>query len=367
MSATSESVLNTTMRKYFRGEIVAVLRSRKLLAMLESRGQITFNNSGADSGDDDMQWQVRFKQNELQGFDETTVLTFGNINRHKKATLPWRGYIMPEGMHYLDRLKNRGSEALINKWSSIAEWMMQDVRENLGPELYVDGNAAGNTQKLHGIESFMSVSGALASSLVGDPNDTYAGLATALGNYGGSWTGTWPVGSGSATYDFWSPIVVDYTNTAWPQSTKTWPYTALDATRYGLMKARRNDDVDNMISVVIHEQEMFRNFVTLFQTEERLNIIKGREGGSSGLVKLGFGDILNFDGTDITWEFGCPSNVGYGWCMGALELACLGEELVDVQGPSFDPASQTERFWVAMPMNLKFKTVRNFLKFSAIS
>lgn len=361
-------LVNTTITKYFRGETPAVLRKRLLLAMLESRGQITFNASGAGSGaSDDMQWQVRYLQNDLQGFDDSSVLTFAPVNRHKKAVLPWRGYMMPEGMHDLDRKKNRGEEALVDIWANKAKWIMEDIGQKLGPEMYVDGNAAGNSLKFHGIESFMSVSGTVSSSKVGNPNDTYAGLSTALGGYGGSWSGTWPDATGTATYDFWSPIVVDYTNTLWPQATKTWENTALDATRYGLMACRRNDDKDMAIDIVIHEREMFRKFVTLFQTEERIDALRGAEGGSSGALKLGFRDIVNFDGTDITWEFGVPANVGYGWCMNALEMISLDPELIDVKGPDLDPASQVWRFWATITANLKFETIRNFLKFQAIS
>lgn len=360
-------LVNTTMKKYFKGEIVAVLRKRLLLSMLEQRGQISFNASGAGDGvADDMQWQVRYLQNDLQGFDDSSVLIFSAVNRHKRAVLPWRGYAMPEGMHEIDRMKNRGPEALVNIWDTKAKDMMSDISEKLGPEMYVDGNAAGNSLKLHGIESFMSVSGALASQKVGNPNDTYAGLSTALAGYGGSWdsSAVWPDGTGSATYDFWSPIVVDYTNALWPQATKTWDNTAVDAMRYGLMAARRNDDKDNMIEIVIHEREMYRKFVTLFQTEERLPI---QPGDNTGMRKLGFKDIINFDGTDVTWEFGCPGGVGYGWCMNALEMICLNEELIDVKGPDLDPASQVWRFWATMVLNLKFRTIRNFLKFKAIS
>jgi len=360
-------LVNTTITKYIRGETPAVLRKRLLLAMLESRGLITFNASGAGSGaSDDMQWQVRFLQNDLQGFDDSSVLTFAPVNRHKKAVLPWRGYSMPEGMHDLDRKKNRGVEALVDIWANKAKWIMEDIGQKLGPEMYVDGNAAGNQLKFHGIESFMSVSGAIGGTgKVGAPNDAYAGLSTALGAYGGSWGATtWPDGTGSATYDFWSPIVVDYTNANWPQATKTWPNTCLDATRYGLMACRRNDDKDKAIDIVIHEREMYRQFVSLFQTEERIPV---GPGDSSGAVKLGFKDIINFDGTDITWEFGVPGGVGYGWCMNALELVSLDAELIDVKGPDLDPASQVWRFWATITANLKFETIRNFLKFKAIT
>ncbi len=48
-------VVNTTIRKYVRGEEVAVLRNRKLTALLLDRCRVKFNGSG-----EQLDWKVRY-------------------------------------------------------------------------------------------------------------------------------------------------------------------------------------------------------------------------------------------------------------------------------------------------------------------
>ena len=84
---------------------------------------------------------------------------------------------------------------------------MDDAKQRLPIELYIDGNEAGNEKRFHGIESFMGVSGANASQPIGTPSDTYANLVTTLQNYGGNFSGSWPSGNGDPQYDFWAPHV----------------------------------------------------------------------------------------------------------------------------------------------------------------
>lgn len=353
-------VVASTITKYFRGEVDNTMRNRKWLAILNDRGLLSFNNSGIQ-----VQWNPRYLQNTLLGFDDSDTLTFSRVNRHKNAILPWRGYAMTEQMTDREKEMNKGAEAIVKLFSNKAKWMMEDIRQQLGTELYVDGNASGNGQRWHGIESFMGISGTVSGSKAGNNSDSYAGLTTNLGTYGGTWTGNWPEGTGPTQYDFWSPLVVDYTNALWNQSTKTWAYTALDALRYGLMAGRRNDSMDKQVDLVLLDRNMYFQFVTLLSAEERLMVTPTN--GSSGLYKLGFTDTQNFDGVDVTWEYGTPANVGYGLCMNEIELMSLKGELVTVQGPVFSEEAQAWRFWTVLYSNLKFESIRNFIKWQAIS
>ena len=63
-------VVNTTTKQFLKGETVQVLRNRKLLAMLNDRGRITHNHSGTE-----VQWQVRYKQAPMIGFDDSDTMT----------------------------------------------------------------------------------------------------------------------------------------------------------------------------------------------------------------------------------------------------------------------------------------------------
>ncbi len=360
-------VAAATITKYFRGETNAVLRKRKMLAMLNDRGLIATNMSGKN-----VEWRVRYLQNQLRGFDDSTTLTFSRVNRHQVAALDWRGYEMAEGITDRETEMNKGAEAIVKLMSQKAKWMMEDCKQQLGTEIYVDGNATGNGTRFHGLESFGAYNSTLAGAPVGVPDDSYAGLATDLGDKGGSWSDTtkWPSGEGSSQYDYWSPLIVDYTSQlatasgGWAAATKTWANTAIEALSYGLLHGRKNDDVDKQVDVVFLDRELYRGLTNLLRLNERLNITPSE--GSSGLWKLGFKDIVNFDGVDVTWEFGTPANVGYGIATNEIELMSLKSELVNAKGPTFDEASQSYRFWLIVLANLKFESIRNMIFWKAI-
>jgi hypothetical protein len=122
---------------------------------------------------------------------------------------------------------------------------MDDIDDQFGDELYIDGNASGNGKRIHGIESFVRHLRGATNGYVGPAQRHLRRPPTDLGNYGGTGatlgpTSSGPPGTGDAHYDFWSPLIVDYTDTAWFAATKTWPNTCKEALRYGIIKSKKN-------------------------------------------------------------------------------------------------------------------------------
>jgi hypothetical protein len=176
-------VANTTIANYIRQEEINVLRARKLLAMLQSRGRVTMNHSGTE-----MDWKVRYRQSPMSGYADGDMLSFPRQNRHKTAKLPWRGYTATDSISKMEIEQNKGAEAIIKLIDNLAKFLMSDMSEQFGQQLYVDGNASGYTKGIHGLESFFGLTGTpAADGYVGVPSDTYAELNTGLGYYGGSW------------------------------------------------------------------------------------------------------------------------------------------------------------------------------------
>ena len=352
-------VLNTTIHKYIRDREDNVMRNRKLLAMLKSRGRVTFNESG-----DLLDWKVRFKRSPMQGFADSDTLTFPRKDRHKTAQIDWRGYAATDSMTKRERLMNKNTEAIIKTYSEIATMLMDDMEDQFSDELYIDGNATGNTKRIHGLESFLGAGSPASAGYIAAPSDTYAGLTTGLGDYGGSWSVNgssqveWPTGTGDAHYDFWSPTLVDYTDTAWAASTKTWPNTCREALRYAIVKSRKNKSKRGQVDVTFLENELYRQFEEKLEANERLVIQRGEE---DGLYKLGFKDVINFEGCDITSEYGVPSLTGYGLCMDACELRSLQGQLFVAEGPDVDISTQSSRFSIDFYGNMRFNP-RNFFK-----
>lgn len=335
MSNDWSRVVNTTISNYIRGEEVNILRNRKLTAMLKSKGRITMNWAG-----DDMNWKVRYKRAPMTGYADTDTLTFQRRDRWKTARLGWRGYSATDAMTKQERLKNRGVQAIINVYSQIAQSLLDDMQEGFSDELYIDGNATGNSKKMHGIESFCG-SGSVGT-LVAAPDDSFAGLDTDLGGYGGTWTGTWPTGVGDANYDFWSPLLVNYTGSGWSAATKTWPNTCVEALRFAIIKSMKNKTEKGKLDVFFLNDELYRQFLGLLETKQRIAIQSNTS--NSTLLKLGFTDVQNFDGIDITYEYGTPADVGYGINCDQMEIRSMQSQLFVPDGPEYDIASKSWRF-----------------------
>jgi hypothetical protein len=356
MAASWQRELNTTIHKYIRQEEENILRDRKLLAMAKSKGRITFNHGG-----DLMDWKVRYKRAPMRVFRESETLTFGRVNRWKTAQLDWRGYAATDSITKLEKLKNKGTEAIIKVFTQMTENLMADIEEHFGDELYIDGNASGNSGRLHGFESFLGTSGAATNGYVATNSDTYAGLDTALGTYGGNWdlqsaATKWPDGKGDPEYDFWTPLIVDYTDTLWSASTDTWANTCEEAIRYGINKMQKNKSRKGMMDMILLERELYRLLEEKQAAKERIVIKRGDRPG--GLVALGFEDVINIDGVDVTSEYGVPVDssgygVGYGVPMQHFELCSLQETLFKAELPDFDLASYSDRFAIDFFGNMR--------------
>jgi len=142
-------IVNTTTRKYFKGEEINILRNRKLLALMQSRGRITYNHSG-----ESMDWKVRYRRSPLVGYADGDTLTFARTNKWKTANLDWRGYTVQDSMTKVETLQNRSTEAIVKLYDNVMKILKDDIDDQFGDEFYVDGNAAGNSKRIHGFESW---------------------------------------------------------------------------------------------------------------------------------------------------------------------------------------------------------------------
>lgn len=353
-------VVNTTIRNYIREEEVNILRNRKLLALLQKKGRISFNHSGVA-----MDWKVRFRRVPLQQHAEGDTLTFGRQDRHKTAVVEWRGYAATDAMFKSEFLQNRGAEAIINLFATRSELLKQDLEDNFGEEIYKDGTLPANSKGMHGIESFMQVSGSNAGGNGAmTPNGTYAGLSTVPGYFGGTWSApsglAWPHGRGDAQYDFWSPLIIDVgdtyfgaiTNPSNPLTNNKWSLNAVEAVAFAIIKGKKSQSETGKLDVIFVAEAMYQPYLSLLRTKER--IIVERNNQVSPLVALGFTDVINQDGTDITWEYGSPSGAAYGFNCDQMQLCSQQAQLFAAEGPDFDIASSSWRWSFDFYGNMKW-------------
>lgn len=335
-------VVHSTIKKFIRQREVNTLRNRKLTALLKKRGRITFGWSGTA-----MDWKVKYKRVKLTPFADGDTLEFSRKERYKTAVLDWRGYSATDSMTKGEFLQNRNQEAIIRLYSSIAEDLMDDMEDAFGEEFYIDGSAANNSKRIHGIETFL---GATASAGNGAmiPSSTYAGLSCVPGYYGGTWDSgglpAWPHGRGDTQYDFWSPLVVAYDDAGlWGTGKDTWPETCIDAIAFGIIKSKKSKSQKGQLDVIFMDDEMYRVLIGTLRDKEQIQVNRGEK---STLVSLGFTDVTNIDGVDATWEYGLPPNVAYGFNVDMMELRSQQSQVFVPEGPDFDLGTKSWRFSV---------------------
>lgn len=351
-------LLNTTIPMYLREVEVNILKNRKLLALMQQKGRIRMNCSGTL-----VDWKVKFKRAPLTSFADGDIVSFARRDRYKTAQLPWRAYNLTDMISDMEILQNKNEEAIVKDYQEMVTNLVEDIDDEFGSELYIDGNAAGNSRKIHGLESFFATNGAASPGYM-LPGDSYANLNTAPGSYGGQWNGVWPVGSGDAHYEFFSPVIIDYTCSnaaAWSSATKTWQNTCNEALRAGIMTSQKTKSKTGMLDLILLENELFRQFKNAQDSRQQLQIHRNE---AVGLVALGFTDVVNWDGVDITTEYGMPSGIGYGFNTSQMELMSLQSQLFMSKGPYYDEDTQANKFAINYYGNARFNP-KFFLKLGA--
>jgi hypothetical protein len=357
----------TTIVNHLREEEVASLRKYKVFAALEGSGNIRTNMSGRG-----FDWEIQYRNHNPSGNNGETPRSFARQNLWKNAELEYRGAQVTDAIYKKEMLENRSAQALVNVAGKMASRLLTSMEQYLAKEWVVDGYTAGNELRFHGIESFMGTNGTInvstgaqrtanAADPFGYASDTYAGLSTVLGAYGGSQkSGVWPNGEADPEYDFYSPVIVNHTSTYFGGS--TWAANCVKAVREAIHQTRRNDTKEDQVDMVLLDRRLFIDFLNTLDSKERVIVSR-----TNGLRSYGFTDVFELDGVEISGENSIPANTGYGMAIGNIELLCMENQLMVSEGPFYDEQTQQFRYVVSTLGNLKFKTPRNFFKLTALA
>lgn len=362
----------TTLQQHIREAEPAWMRSFSMFALLEANGLIVYNQSGRG-----FDWPVEYRRHNLEGNTGETTRNFARVNRHKRAELPLnRGYQAVDSISEAERLMNRGESAIVNLWDNFIDSLNRSVKQGIAKEFFTDGNATGNETKWHGIESFMgstqtvtiTSAGAVArtanaADIVAYPNDTYAGLSTVLGNYGGEGDATlsWPRGDVDGQFDFWSPLIFHYDSTAadYPASTDTFAGQGDEVLRAAIIETQRNAPMEDHPTTCLLDRALYRQFLNAIDGKEQIRVQRGE---GLELTSLGFKNVVEFDGVEVSWDTAVPGNVGYVMNYRNIELRCMYGTVFESEGMMYDEFEQRYNAVVKNLGNLKFKSPRNFAK-----
>lgn len=365
--------IGVSIQNYLKQEELATFRKFKVFTMLEANGKTVMNNAGLG-----LNWQVRYRNQPVTGNDGTTPRVFSRQNLWVDAILPYRGYQVTDSIMKKEMLENRGQQQLIDVAGKMGQRLKESIEQHLAKEVWIDGNLPENYLRFHGIESFCGIDGTVkiddgtkraanAADMFGWPSDVYAGINTGLGAVAGSQLqGVWPNGVADSEFDFYSPIVVNYTSTAFKAATgattSTWADNCVVATREGIHQAKRNDTRESQIDMVVLDRRMFIEYLNKLDSKERTIVTK-----QNGLRSYGFTDTFEQDGAEICTEYGVPAGCGYGLSIQNMELRCMESSLFTSEGPDYNIDTQAYRYVVSVLANLKFVSPRNFFKLQAIA
>lgn len=367
----------TTLANHIREVEDAMMRNYQMGALLEAAGRVNYNNSG-----EGFDWPVQYRFHNVEGNTGETQRNFVRRNLWKVANLEYRGYQATDSMYYREFLSNRGPEGVVKVFDNFVQRLEQSVTHALGTEYYIDGEASGNEQSWHGMESMFTIDSsgtnqtvnstdgtartANAADIVGYAQGTYAGLEMSLGNYGGDNESgqIWPDGIADSEYDFWTPLVVNYTTSHadLPNGTDTWAGQGDEAMRYAIINSQRNSSKVGQVTNIFLARDLYMGLLNLLDGKEQINITS-----ENSLRALGFKNVLVFDGIEVSWEAAVPAAVGYGMNYNAVELKSMDNMLLRSEGPEYDIHSQSFNAVVSTISNLKFASPRNCFKLMAIA
>lgn len=329
------------------------MRKHILLAMMRKRGRLKFNcHSKARD------WRIKYKRTEPVPHDDMSPINFVRVNRHKDAVLPWRSYAQGEFFTKYEKLVSQNPKtALIKIVDNLTGEMTSDINEYFHLEAYNDGYE--NTDRLHGLESMFGHTGSvITNSPAYAPSDTYGGLSTTLGNYGGTWStgvsNAYPMGTGDLQYQFWSPLILDEEASFWDSTTKTWKGgTWRETIRFA------NTYQETLHSKIpdfyLMTAEKLRLAKQSMDDKERVIVTSGSE-----VADLGF-KTMKFEGVDLLSEYGVPDGAAYGIYVDSMELCSMQSKLFMIDQED-DIVLSSRRLAIDFYGNMRFKSPAHFVK-----
>jgi hypothetical protein len=345
----------TTIAEQIKIEEVNIMKDNVLLATAEDKGRVSTGHSGKK-----MEWNVKVRRNRFNPYGDGDPQNFDRQDRRIECSAPWRMYRQAESVSEFEKEINKGEAARVQFVSQVAKDLMDDVRFYFAPELLLDGNATANAGRIDGINTF---SGYTGSGAWLSPSDTYAGHSTEHGSAAGGAqiSGSYPTGVHDIEFDSYSPLFVNADHASWlteaggsGNEAKAWLY----ALRAGLIhNVNTRGAAQGKVDVLLTYAERYRKFLAVLDDKER--IVVERNAATSRLIKLGFGNVTNFDGTDITYESNVEVGRSYGWKYDQMEIRSLKSQMF-WPSDDFDLERLADRYSVVFMGNCRWNP-RGFL------
>jgi hypothetical protein len=350
-------VIQSTAPLYMKGAEDLTMRNRLILAMIQRKGRIKLNQSSHLN-----YWDVEFAQPPIESRADGGVLNFSRNDLLRQLSNNWRGYYGTDMMTRKEMLMNKGPSAIVKRYDRIMPALTKSLRNRFSGELFINGDAAGNENRLHGLESFMGAGTCVAADRVAVPDGSYGGFSTDLASQGGSWSANlttkpnstiatdWPDGQGDSEYDWLAPKLINYTSSSWiDNSNKTWALTCELVMTQAQIWLTHTGGMDAAPDLALLSSDLFYQYKNKISAMRRI-IVPHKEASD-----LGFGNVLNHEGMALQEDFDCPAATGYVMNLDQMELASIAPELFWTEGPNYDARTDAWLFLVGFFGNCRYK------------
>jgi hypothetical protein len=347
--------IKNTAPKYLKGAADQTIRNRLWLSLLREHGRIKLGDGGVSC-----YWNVKAREPEIRQNGDAGQQIFAEHDAYEQLTVDVRGYVGTDRLTLKKKLMNKGPLQIVDLYGTKLENLLTSLSNNFGAELYIDGNATGNENRLCGVNSCTGDDGnTVAADILANPSDTYGGKSTALGNLGGTWTANlttkpnataakdWPYGSGSSEYDYISPKLINYSSTSWPSGGTTWRENCSVVMRRARTWCKATGGGDNIPMLHLLSSSLYDEFEDYQETKFRTII------PHKSAEDLGFPDALNFNGAIVKHEFDCPANEGYGINLQDFLLFSIHDEFFYTFGPEWNTESLSDLMLVGFFGNMR--------------
>lgn len=362
------AVVKATAPKYFKEASDLTFRRRLWLAMIEKYGQVEYNASSYSTV-----WDVEYSQPTVRQYGDAGDQEFVQHDALLQLHVDVRGYTVTDRLTKKQELMNKGQEQIYNLYKKKSENLLKALTDKFCGELYVDGNASGNENRLLGIQSFLGDDGAtVAADIVARCSDTYAGQSTTQQAQGGNWSTNratspnatiatdWPFGSGDTEYDCLSPLLVNYSSTSWSSGQTAWSDNCEEVLRFAriVMAAKNGDERVPFLHML--DSSLYNDFLNFYSARNRI-IVPHKESED-----LGFGNVMQFEGAAVHFEFDVPADTGFGITPNQMELFSLQPQLFVPDGPEWSITKKGWLYEAGFFGNMRFQP-KYFAKYSAFA
>lgn len=338
-------IVHTTRPKYQRGWTDMTTRNRLRLAMMRMRSRFETNQSGTHC-----QWQIQHDRPRSIPYADGVPVDFGQHDNYRTLSIDWRGIVNPDSMTMFQQAQNKGEEALINMFQNKLNDCNKALQEDIGVDMYLDGEATGRENNIHGLETFLGEDPTIvAADLIAKPSDTYGlgALSTVPGADSGTWSSSlavppsavlandWPFGSGSRSYDYNSPKLVNWSSSSWGTGSTEWEDNCWRVISQAIIWLTTLGGKDGMPTICSLSSDLWSGYKNHHEVVRRINV------PHKEAWDLGFRDTLNQDGVAIHCDFDCPVQTGYIENLNHVTVSSIMPQFIWSKGPEQEPRS----FW----------------------